>query len=87
MGACNLSQKQIKSKNKRFLRLKFENESIRKNENVRKNQKAPPLPYFLKVYKVVSLPLCHFSIILKFAKSLAKRKFLWYTLGEYEYNE
>ena len=39
MGACNLSQKQIKSRNKRFLRLKFENESIKKNENARKNQK------------------------------------------------
>ena len=39
MGVCNLSQKQIKSKNKRFLRLKFENESIRKNENAKKNQK------------------------------------------------
>lgn len=36
MGACNLSQKQIKFRNKRFLRLKFENESIRKNENARK---------------------------------------------------
>lgn len=68
MGACNLSQKQIKSRNKRFLRLKFENESIKKNENVRKNQKEPPLPYFLKVYKVVSLPQSHFSIILNFAK-------------------
>ena len=73
MGAYNLSQKQIKSKNKRFLRLKFENESIRKNENT----KSTPLPYFLKVYKVVSLPLRHFSTILNFAKSLAKRKFLW----------
>ena len=68
MGACNLSQKQTKSKNKRFLRLKFENESIIKNENIRKYQKAPPLPYFLKVYKVVSLPLRHLSIILNFAK-------------------
>ena len=100
MGVCNLSQKQIKSKNKRFLRLKFENESIIKNENMRKCQKSPPLPYFLKVYKVVSLPQSHFSIIFNFAKlckaflilqsifnfvkSLAKRKFLWYTLGEYE---
>nr|DAW58886.1 MAG TPA: hypothetical protein [Caudoviricetes sp.] len=68
MGAYNLSQKQIKSKNKRFLRLKFENESIRKNENTRKNQKEPPLPYFLKVYKVVSLPLCHFSTIFRLTK-------------------
>ena len=42
MGAYDLSQKQIKSKTKRFLRLKFENESIRKNENTRKNQKEPP---------------------------------------------
>ena len=48
MGACNLSQKQIKSRNKRFLRLKFENESIRKNDNARKNQKAPPYPIFRK---------------------------------------
>ena len=46
MGACNLSQKQIKFKNKLFLRLKFENESIRKNENARNNQKAPPYPIF-----------------------------------------
>ena len=46
MGACNLSQKQIKSKNNRFLRLKFENESIRKNENTRKYQKAPPTLFF-----------------------------------------
>ena len=46
MGACNLSQKQIKFKNKRFLRLKFENESIIKNENARKYQKAPPYPIF-----------------------------------------
>ena len=46
MGACNLSQKQIKFKNKRFLRLKFENESIRNNENVRKNQKALPTLFF-----------------------------------------
>ena len=86
MGACNLSQKQIKFKNKRFLRLKFENESIRKNDNARNNQKEPPLPYFLKVYKVVSLPLRHFSTIFNLQKPqfpLAKRKFLWYTLGEY----
>lgn len=46
MGACNLSQKQTKSKNKLFLRLKFENESIIKNENTRKYQKAPPYPIF-----------------------------------------
>ena len=48
MGACNLSQKQIKFKNKRFLRLKFENESIRKNENTRKHQKAPPPTLFFE---------------------------------------
>lgn len=46
MGVCNLSQKQIKFKNKRFLRRKFENESIRKNDNTRKHQKAPPYPIF-----------------------------------------
>lgn len=39
MGACNLSQKQIKYKNKRFLRLKIKNRIIKKNENARKNQK------------------------------------------------
>lgn len=46
MGVCNLSQKQIKFKNKRFLRLKFENGSIRKNENTRKYQKTPPTLFF-----------------------------------------
>lgn len=86
MCACNLSQKQIKFKNKRFLRLKFENESTIKNENVRKYQKAPPT-LFLKVYKVVSLPFHHFSTIFNLQKPqyhLVKRKFLWYTLGEYK---
>ena len=65
MGAYNLSQKQIKSRNKPFLSLKIKNRIIKKNDNARKNQKEPPLPYFLKVYKVVSLPLCHFSTIFR----------------------
>ena len=48
MGACNLSQKQIKSKNKRFLSLKIKNIIIKKNENTRKHQKTPPYPIFRK---------------------------------------
>lgn len=46
MGVCNLSQKQIKSRNKPFLSLKIKNRIIKKNENARKYQKAPPYPIF-----------------------------------------
>ena len=48
MGACNLSQKQIKSRNKPFLSLKIKNRIIKKNENARKNQKAPPPTLFFE---------------------------------------
>lgn len=46
MGACNLSQKQIKFKNKPFLSLKIKNRIIKKNDNAIKYQKAPPYPIF-----------------------------------------